>query len=80
MIDHVASALAGVRGAKSQAKVSMRAKLSRVEFTGSDEALAAVQRAQEDLRKAGKITGEMVFTRDPDATELQTSAELAPED
>jgi valyl-tRNA synthetase len=79
MIDHVASALTGVRGAKSQAKVSMRAQVSRVEFRGSEEALAAVERAQEDLRKAGKIIGEIVFTRDPEATELQTAVELAPE-
>jgi valyl-tRNA synthetase len=79
MIDHVASALAGIRGAKSQAKVSMRAELSRVEFTGPEEILAAVERAREDLRKAGKITGGIEFTRDPEATELRTSAELAPE-
>jgi valyl-tRNA synthetase len=77
MIDHVASALAGIRGAKSQAKVSMRAELSRVEFTGPEEILAAVERAREDLRKAGKITGGIEFTRDPEATELRTSAELA---
>jgi valyl-tRNA synthetase len=79
MIDHVAAALGGVRGAKSQAKVSMRAQVSRVEFSGPDAVLSAIERAEDDLRKAGKITGEIVFTRDPEATELSVSAELAPE-
>ena len=79
MVDHVASALAGIRGAKSQAKVSMRAQLSRVEFTGPEEVLASVKQAQTDLRKAGKIVGEIVFMPNPEATELHVSAELAPE-
>jgi valyl-tRNA synthetase len=79
MIDHVAAALTGIRGAKSQAKVSMRAKLSRVEFTGPEDVLDAIEQAKDDLRKAGKVTGEIVLTRDPEATELSTSAELAPE-
>ena len=34
MLDAVAAALTGIRGAKSQAKVSMSAELSRVEITG----------------------------------------------
>ena len=80
MIGHVGSALGGVRGAKSQAKVSMRTQVARVEFTGQDEVLAGIEQAQDDLRRAGKIIGEIVFTRDPEATELQTTAELVTED
>ena len=34
MVDAVAAALIGIRGAKSQAKVSMKAELSRVEIAG----------------------------------------------
>jgi valyl-tRNA synthetase len=80
MISHVASALGGVRGAKSQAKVSMRTQVARVEFTGQDQVLAGIERAQDDLRRAGKIIGEIVFTRDPEATDLHTVAELVTED
>ena len=70
IIDAVAAALAGIRGAKSQAKVSMRAELARVEVIGSEAQVAAVRLAAEDLRKVGKITGELVLTPSADATEI----------
>jgi valyl-tRNA synthetase len=75
-LDAVAAALAGIRGAKSQAKVSMRTELSRVEFRGPTETLAVVEKVQGDLRKAGKITGDIVFTTTEDG-ELQVVAEVA---
>ena len=77
MMTTVAAALTGIRGAKSQAKASMRAELSRVELTGTPEMLAAVRLAEGDLRKAGKITGELVLTEDAGATELRVDATLA---
>jgi valyl-tRNA synthetase len=76
MIDAVASALTGIRGAKSQAKVSMRAELSRVEIGGPEALVAAARQAESDLRQAGKITGELVFTPG-DGDELTVAAELA---
>jgi valyl-tRNA synthetase len=77
MLDAVAAALAGIRGAKSQAKVSMRAELSRVEVFGPAALVDAARSAEDDLRKVGKITGELLFTPRPDATELTVVAELA---
>ena len=77
MMNTVAAALIGIRGAKSQAKVSMRAELSRVELTGTPEMLAAVRLAEGDLRKAGKITGDLVFTEDTGTSELRVDATLA---
>ena len=51
MLDAVAAALIGIRGAKSQAKVSMRARARRrVEFTGPQAVLDAVRLAERDLR------------------------------
>ncbi len=77
-MDHVAAALAGIRGAKSQAKQSMRAELSRVTLTGPQTALDAVGAARTDLRNAGKITGELDLVPAPDATALEVEVELQP--
>ncbi|WP_309647941.1 valine--tRNA ligase [Nocardioides sp.] len=76
-VDAVASALIGIRSAKSQAKVSMRAELSRVEISGPELLVRAAELAEQDLRSSGKITGELLFTV-TDATELSVAAELAP--
>jgi valyl-tRNA synthetase len=55
----------------------MRAELSRVEVSGPPALLAAAAAAADDLRKVGRITGELVFTEQPEATELAVDAELA---
>jgi valyl-tRNA synthetase len=77
MLDAVATALGGIRGAKSNAKVSMRAELSRVEVSGPAALVTAAEAAADDLRKAGKVTGELVFTTQDDLDELTVTAELA---
>ncbi|GAB2881756.1 valine--tRNA ligase [Nocardioides pacificus] len=76
-LDAVAATLAGIRGAKSQAKVSMRAELSRVEVRGPAAAVAAAESAADDLRRTGRITGELVFTEDESANEITVTADLA---
>jgi valyl-tRNA synthetase len=76
MIDAVAAALIGIRGAKSKAKVSMKAELSRVEISAPEEQLHLVEQAADDLRAAGKITGELVFSAVA-AGELTVDAQLA---
>lgn len=77
-LEAVSAALIGIRGAKSNAKVSMRAELSRVEIRGPEAMVRAAEQAADDLRKTGKVTGELVFTVDESATELSVEAELAP--
>ena len=77
IVDAVAAALIGIRGTKSQAKVSMRAELSRVEITGPADQVAFVESAADDLRKAGKITGQLSFRADADAEAITVEAELA---
>lgn len=71
----VASALGGIRGAKSQAKVSMRTELARVEFAGPAELLDIVRGAEADLCAAGKITGDVIYTEAEG--ELVVTAEVA---
>jgi valyl-tRNA synthetase len=56
VLDAVAGALMGIRGAKSQAKVSMKHELSSVEFAGPEALLDAVRLAEGDLLRAGRIT------------------------
>ncbi|MBJ7359842.1 valine--tRNA ligase, partial [Nocardioides sp.] len=77
MVDAVAAALIGIRGAKSEAKVSMRAELSRVEITGPEALVRAAELAAPDLRATGKVTGDLVFTVDESASALSVAAELA---
>jgi valyl-tRNA synthetase len=76
----VAAALTGIRGAKSAAKASMRAPLSRVEISGPEAAVRAAETAAADLRKAGKITGDLVFTSVASADAISVAADLATQD
>ena len=61
MLHAVAGTLRGIRGAKSTAKVSMRTELTRATVTGPADLVALAERAADDLRAAGKITGELAF-------------------
>ncbi len=76
-VEAVAATLIGIRGAKSQAKVSMRAELSRVEVRGPERLVRAAESAERDLRASGKISGELSFVVDEAATELTVDAEVA---
>ena len=82
MLRAVAQTLGGIRGAKSQAKVSMRTELSRVAVTGPAAAVALAEKAADDLRAAGRITGALTFTPSdaPSATEITVDAEVAPQE
>jgi len=71
-------ALVGVRGAKSQAKVSMRTELSRIELIGPAASLTLVRQAADDLAAVSRLTGELIFTESAEATGLSATAELAP--
>ena len=56
--------LAGIRGAKSTAQVSMKTEVSKVEVSGPAARLALAEQAEVDLRAAGRITGEIVWSPD----------------
>ena len=54
-VDAVATVLSGVRKAKSEAKVSMKADVSEAVVTGPSQALDRVRSASADLAAAGRI-------------------------
>jgi valyl-tRNA synthetase len=62
MLAAVSAVLTGIRGAKSQAKVKMRAELSAVAVTGPAEQVVLAEQAADDLRAAGNITGDLTFS------------------
>jgi valyl-tRNA synthetase len=55
LLDDIAAALIGIRGAKSQAKVSMKTEATSATFTGPADVLARLQQAEADLRAVGRI-------------------------
>ncbi|MEO7352531.1 MAG: valine--tRNA ligase, partial [Marmoricola sp.] len=59
VLDAVAAVLAGIRGAKSTAKVGMRTPVEHATITGPASALDAIRSAESDLRAVGSITGEL---------------------
>jgi valyl-tRNA synthetase len=78
MMNAVAEVLAGIRGAKSQAKVKMRTPLASVTVTGPTEQLALAEKATDDLRAVGNVLGDLTFT--PGGDEIEVSAEIASDD
>jgi valyl-tRNA synthetase len=75
VLDAVAAVLAGIRGAKSTAKVGMRTPVEQATITGPQGALAAIRSAESDLRAVGSITGglELVVAED---SEIRVDAVL----
>ena len=76
LLTSVAEALAGIRGAKSSAKVSMRTPVLALTVTGTDAALADVRAAENDLRAVGGVTGEITWTVDASVSPVAIRAEL----
>ncbi|MGH3473684.1 MAG: valine--tRNA ligase, partial [Aeromicrobium sp.] len=72
-----ADALAGIRGAKSVAKVSQRTEVTAVSVRASQEALDLLTQALDDVRAAGRVVGEVELVADDAADGLQVAATLA---
>lgn len=75
MLTVAGEVLAGIRGAKSTAQVSMKTEVSKVEVSGPVDRLALAEQAEQDLRSAGRIVGEIVWTPSEDG-EIQVVATL----
>ncbi|HET8604071.1 MAG TPA: valine--tRNA ligase [Marmoricola sp.] len=59
LLESVAAVLAGIRGAKSTAKVGQRTPVESVTVTGAPDAVSAVREVESDLRAVAGITGEL---------------------
>ncbi len=62
LLADLATALIALRGAKSNAKVSMKTEVTRAEFVGQADVLDRIKAFEADLRAVGRITGEVVWT------------------
>ncbi len=76
LLDDVAAALIAIRGAKSQAKVSMKTEITRAALTGPAETLDRLREIEADLRAVGRLTGELVWSVAD--VPLMVDVELAP--
>ena len=61
LLRDVSAALIQIRGAKSQASVSMKTEISLAKFYGTADALAHLQAVESDLRAVGRIAGEVMW-------------------
>ena len=61
LLADVAAALIGIRGAKSQAKVSMKTEATRAEFAGPRDMMERLRLAEADLRAVGRLVGDVAW-------------------
>ena len=73
VIDDMATVLSAVRRAKSEAKVSMKAEVTRVGITAPEGSLSRLRLAESDLVAAGRIA-EVTYL---EGTELTVDVTLA---
>jgi valyl-tRNA synthetase len=61
LLSDVSAALIQIRGAKSQASVSMKTEISLAKFYGTVDALRHLQSVVSDLRAVGRIGGDVIW-------------------
>ena len=72
-----AEALAGIRGAKSVAKVGQKTEVTAVSVRASQEALDLLTSALDDVKSAGRVVGDVELVADGAADGLEVAATLA---
>ena len=72
-----ADALAGIRGAKSVAKVSQRTEVTTVSVRAAQKALDLLTEALDDVKAAGRVVGDVELVADEAADGLRVEATLA---
>ena len=76
LLTDVAAALIAIRGAKSQAKASMKAEVAAAAFSGPPAALHRLKLIESDLRAVGRLTGEVTWSEAEGPVAVEVS--LAP--
>ncbi|MGV8845912.1 valine--tRNA ligase [Tessaracoccus sp.] len=61
LLHDVAAGLIAIRGAKSNAKVSMKTEVSAAAFSGPADVVARLQTIEADLRSVGRLVGEVTW-------------------
>lgn len=77
VLTRAAEALAGIRGAKSVAKVSQRTEVTAVTVRAQQEALDLLQHALDDVKAAGRVVGTVELVPSDDGDEMRVDAVLA---
>jgi valyl-tRNA synthetase len=77
ILDAAAELLAGLRGAKSGAKVSMRTEVLTAVVHGRQDRLELAGQAVDDVRAAGKVSGLLTMEIQEDRERLEVVATLA---
>jgi valyl-tRNA synthetase len=73
LLSDVSDALIQIRGAKSQARASMKTEISLAKFYGTADALAHLQAIEADLRAVGRITGEIIWVESDGPVEVDVT-------
>ncbi len=77
VLETAATVLAGVRGAKSAAKMSMRTEIDTVSVTAPPSLVGLVELVEGDLRAAGRITGRIDVEAVDGTSEVTVRADVA---
>ncbi|WP_375002375.1 valine--tRNA ligase [Aeromicrobium sp. CTD01-1L150] len=77
LLPAAAAVLAGIRGAKSVAKVSQRTEVTTAVARGPQAVLQRAEHALGDVKAAGRIVGALTLTGDDAADEVTVEATLA---
>jgi valyl-tRNA synthetase len=76
MLDAVAAALAGLRGVKSTAKVSMRTQVTDVTISATRQLVELIAAEMDDLAAAAKIVGDAAFVETEGSGAVTVTAEI----
>ncbi|SMO76273.1 valine--tRNA ligase [Propioniciclava tarda] len=75
LLGDVSAALIGIRGVKSNAKVSMKTELTSASVSGPEASVARLRLAEADLRAVGRITAPIAWV--PGGDSVAVAADLA---